>query len=347
VYICSTGNHIVVTITISLPHLFIKIIIIISYNIIGKLQFVFKSVIMSANVAVVKKLKMSKNAVISRASSDGDPPQPPESGEDIKLLYKDLKILEKKMMEVQGLSIQPESVFVSGVRSNVESSAIGTQHRESALRLHLLEKIVSNIVDLDREILKKTAPAVATRARRNSRGGGQDSDLHVLPTHLTILDRLVDFHTQLQREPIPVIVQTSSSDGREDITTSALENELGTARSENTRLTCELEALRSELSGIKNEVAARPPSVPVEELDRYKDMASSLKDKLKHCEGRLNMSETQLEVLREQETAVVQTLKCQTIAVENITSRTPQSMQSKGSTSDINNVMVRMPSIMY
>lgn len=300
---------------------------------------------MSTSIAVVKKLKMSKSTAVSRSSSSDVGSQLPlDNGEDIKLLHKDLKILEKKITEVQGQPIHPESssAFVAGVRSHVENSSAMSDNRESSLRLQLFEKIVLSVGELDREVLKKTAPIVASRARRNSRGGGQDSDLHLLPTHLTIVDRLMDFHTQLLREqPVPVLVaQQSVATGREEIETSALENELGASKSEISRLSSKVDAMTVELERLKKEVSDRPPSVPVQELEKYKDMARSMQEKWKECNGLWKECEAKLEVLRDQEAAVLETINVEDMIVEQLISNTPQIIHPKQNISDLNKTMV-------
>jgi len=64
----------------------------------------------------------------------------------------------------------------------------------------LIEKIVDKLSELDRCLLRKTKPEGVnneiTSARRMSRG----SDLYFLPTHLHVIDRLLDLNIQLKRE---------------------------------------------------------------------------------------------------------------------------------------------------
>jgi chromosome segregation ATPase len=59
----------------------------------------------------------------------------------------------------------------------------------------MMAKVMDKIGELDRIVLKKTAPAKDVSARRGSRG----MDLTCLPTHLHITDRLMDLHTKSQR----------------------------------------------------------------------------------------------------------------------------------------------------
>ena len=65
--------------------------------------------------------------------------------------------------------------------------------------MNLLESILAKIVEVDRHILRKTEPetdpSLVTSGRRKSRG----MDLYTLPTHLHLIDRLMDLHTQQKR----------------------------------------------------------------------------------------------------------------------------------------------------
>jgi hypothetical protein len=73
--------------------------------------------------------------------------------------------------------------------------------------LRLLESVLQQLAVLDRVVLKKTAPEAVpgtnVAARRSSRG----FDLHCIPTHLHLVDRLLDLHAQSKRV---TVIRTSA-----------------------------------------------------------------------------------------------------------------------------------------
>ena len=99
------------------------------------------------------------------------------------------------------------SPFVSGLRGKTstvvggEASSEGDRGESDAggdSKLRLLETVLQRLTELDRVVLKKTAPEMApgnVAARRSSRG----FDLVSLPTHLHLVDRLLDLHAQARR----------------------------------------------------------------------------------------------------------------------------------------------------
>lgn len=150
------------------------------------------------------------------------------SAEEQAQLQKDFNEIARRLSELgeatMGTSAGPKMVpststsmnspFVSGLRGKtaiVETSDnIGDRSEDSGnpaeQKIKVLELILSKLTELDRIVLKKTAPETAPgniAARRTSRG----FDLFSLPTHLHIMDRLLDLHTQSKRV---VTIRTTS-----------------------------------------------------------------------------------------------------------------------------------------
>lgn len=104
-------------------------------------------------------------------------------------MEKDFAIVSRKLCELQ--SIPENSSFVNGFRTAVESNRIDDDHS----KLRLIDKLISKVSELDREVLRKTEESFTVPPRR----GSNDNDLYSLPTHLQLVDRLLDYHIQLKR----------------------------------------------------------------------------------------------------------------------------------------------------
>ena len=100
--------------------------------------------------------------------------------------------------------------FVANIRGVVESEAPTEGTVEDKLRV--LEGVLTKVVELDRAVLSLTEPQKDSScsdkkpARRASRG----MDLFTIPTHMHVIDRLVDLHTQSRR--VTVIHKSDSGD---------------------------------------------------------------------------------------------------------------------------------------
>jgi hypothetical protein len=108
-------------------------------------------------------------------------------------LQNDLEIINQKLTVITGLKKGEaiSSSFVSGIRRVTEERKYSDV--ESLEILPLLEKVLSKMNELDREILKKTN-ITGQILRRKSNG-----DLFCQPSYLTVTDRLLDLHTQSLR----------------------------------------------------------------------------------------------------------------------------------------------------
>ena len=150
--------------------------------------------------------------------------------ENMKRYEQDLTILSKKIADCQGdttpvpgliLPVQPESLFVNNLRNSVDKSS-GSVGNDNTLRLNMLERIMEKLAELDRVILKKTdLGTTIARPRRKSKDG---SDLFSMPTHLLLVDRLLDVFTVSQRLQI-IEKQRGSGSSSEGNTRNAKEIE--------------------------------------------------------------------------------------------------------------------------
>jgi hypothetical protein len=153
--------------------------------------------------------------------------------DDIEKIQQDLLILNQKIAESKGeasslpsssssstsqlLSSQtmPSSNFVSGIRSVTESERRSSSsslpgsslHELKDSKISTLEIFLEKIIEYDRLVLIKTTPTDSNGnnppKRRKSFG---NNDLSTLPTHFTIIDRLVDLYNTSKR--VTVIRQT-------------------------------------------------------------------------------------------------------------------------------------------
>jgi hypothetical protein len=156
-----------------------------------------------ARVLIPKKSQQGASIASASDSSSDDK----LFKENMKRYEQDLIILSKKIADCQGdstpvpglvLPVQPESLFVNNLRNSVDkSSSSSSIGNENTLRLNMLERIMEKLAELDRVVLKKTDMGTATaRPRRKSKDG---SDLFSMPTHLLMVDRLLDVFVISQR----------------------------------------------------------------------------------------------------------------------------------------------------
>lgn len=114
-------------------------------------------------------------------------------------LEADLEIIQFRLYQLAGTKPVAESasnstLVVGGVKKGTEEKKYADS--EPADKLLLLEKLLTKMSEFDREILKKTtSSSVPEAARRKS----IHADLFTLPSHLLIVDRLLDLFNQSQR----------------------------------------------------------------------------------------------------------------------------------------------------
>lgn len=121
---------------------------------------------------------------------------------ELQKIQEDFNLLSRKIAE---LSLQPASTgFVSGFRSEVERKGsfcdfdVTSCDFSNNSKLQMLETLISRVVELDRLVLRLTEPPNIDKdgvKLRSARG----MDLYSIPTHLHVVDRLLDVHAQYKR----------------------------------------------------------------------------------------------------------------------------------------------------
>eukprot|EP01039_Chlorochromonas_danica_P008612 gene8612-9491_t len=101
------------------------------------------------------------------------------------------------------------SPFVTGLRALAES-----ERKASETKLSHLQQLLERISEYDRLILSKTAPPETSSSGQPYRRKSMGADLHSLPSHLRLVDRLLDLYNQSKR--VTVIRQTVSGKTSED-----------------------------------------------------------------------------------------------------------------------------------
>jgi hypothetical protein len=199
--------------------------------------------------------------------------------ENMKRYEQDLTILSKKIADCQGdntpvpglvLPTQPESLFVNNLRNSVDK---GNSGNENTLRLNMLERIMDKLADLDRVILKKTDLGTTTaRARRKSKDG---SDLFSMPTHLLLVDRLLDVFTVSQR--LQIIEKQRGASSSSDGSSSSSSKDIAKKNSEIEKLNKQLQ--EAEVAKNKYETFATEKDAELEAFKREHHGCSTSKGK--------------------------------------------------------------------
>lgn len=134
-------------------------------------------------------VRPSRLSSITRTSSS-------ESNEGIKLLDRDLQIVTKKLNDLKKIPVDDSSLGRNGIGLSNSSPILSN---EETIKLQLTEQIMTKLTDIDREVLTITGDTLISRARRSSRDSLLGSDLSCMPAHLTLIDRLMDFHVLIKR----------------------------------------------------------------------------------------------------------------------------------------------------
>ena len=117
------------------------------------------------------------------------------SNETLRNYEQDTETLIRRISDLNGTGPeQTPSPFVSGLRTSVEGNRAGDVD-DTKIQLQTVENMLSRLVELDRLVLKKTEMTFKARSRRGSRG----ADLVTIPTHLLLVDRLMDLYALSQR----------------------------------------------------------------------------------------------------------------------------------------------------
>ena len=202
-------------------------------------------------------VKPSRLTSIARTSSS-------DSNDGIKLLEKDLQIITKKLSDLKRVSADDNSSGRNGIGF---SNTTPILTNEETIKLQLTEQIMTKLTEIDREVLNKTGDTMISRARRSSRDSLLGSDLSCMPAHLTLVDRLMDFHVLIKRNEASTYNSTNSSsskhssrattpnDTREDI--SKYEQLISEKDKEISKLKTQLEGKNSEVKKCTSELKTK------------------------------------------------------------------------------------------
>lgn len=208
--------------------------------------------IIAANMSV-KSHKLLKNGAplpgMGRSSIEDTARQ---QREEVDRIQQDIFVLSQRIAEAKGESIPNRDVsltsssgenspFVSSLRALADVERRNREIKEQ--KVHALESLLDKVSEYSRLVLARTSPPEAQlseagethQVRRKSLG----SDLSTLPSHLRLIDRLFDLHTQSKRI---TVIRTSDS-------------KPSSARSEpqpSIRASAEVEA---EISQLKNQLS--------------------------------------------------------------------------------------------
>ena len=145
------------------------------------------------------------------------PQAPTTSSEELSKFQADINTLTDKIanLQAQSSSSSSASPFVSNLKEETKRNAKAIEGD----KITMLENILAKIVEVDRFVLRKTEPETTegTAGRRKSRG----MDLFTLPTHLHIIDRLVDLHAQSKRVTVIKSIDPNASQRSEAPTASS------------------------------------------------------------------------------------------------------------------------------
>lgn len=136
---------------------------------------------------------------ISRSTSSGN--------DAIKSLEKDLHLVTKKLNDLKKLPVEENSSTWNGI--GLSNCALSLT-KEEEIKFQLTEKIMDKLTELDREVLNITGDTLISRARRSSRDSLLGSDLSCMPAHMTLVDRIMDFHVIIKRNEANNVLNHSS-----------------------------------------------------------------------------------------------------------------------------------------
>lgn len=201
---------------------------------------------------------------------------------DIEKILQDLQLVNNRLHEARGLPIpvpgaasQFQSIaakdsgsqFVSSLRAMADS-----ERRAAETKLTHMQQLLDKVCEYDRLILNKTAPPEVSASGAPFRRKSLGADLHSLPSHLRIVDRLVDLYNQSKRVTVirtnGTVFEEASKPSAEPETSQAdrtliesLKTSLGRTtikldEAEKKRTTAEAEQVKSQLviNALKKEV---------------------------------------------------------------------------------------------
>lgn len=264
------------------------------------------------------------------------------SDPEVERYQNDLLMLTQKIADLSGEpqrappapgSNKDTTGFVSGLRSVTGESGFDD------LKLTMLQKVIAKVAELDRLILKKTAPEKEVSARRGSRG----MDLAALPTHLHITDRLMDLYTKSQR--VTIIKKTEGGGAPEtpvsprgdkkaveklqqklddsEAKRKAVAEDCSEARKMTAGLQKEIEGLRAEMAKMAEQEKEKANAADSEEIER-------LKAELKEAREEVSSVQEMLEVENSRAAAIVSEVVSRSIQLKKVSGSPEKSARDDG-----------------
>lgn len=221
----------------------------------------------------------------ARPSIKQVPPIGKPSNEEILRLVADFNVLCQKVTDMSNESNAARASYVTNLRTTVSS--------EEALpesKIVALERVLAKVAELDRLVLLKTAPESAPPARRNSKS----AELTSLPTHLLLVNRLLDLHADAKRV---TVVRTHTVVGGAG-TGSADDRPQSPRSTKDVQL---IETLNATISRLNKQIEESGGKVAAAQQDLIgvKTANSELQDRLDQAESKLKGDASKLAKLDE------------------------------------------------
>jgi hypothetical protein len=214
---------------------------------------------------------------------------------DIEKIVNDIQTVTSRIHEARGepipASAGASSPFVSGLRALTETGR-GPQDA----KLSNLQALLDKVCEYDRIILSKTAPpetsASGVPLRRKSIG----ADLFSLPSHLRIVDRLLDLYNQSKR--VAVIRTTISSNNAEEGKSGGTDADLEASKADKALI----ESLKSSLAKLTQRADESDKKRIAMETESTKSqmIANQLRKELEEYKEKLASKERDFNRLQEQ-----------------------------------------------
>lgn len=218
-------------------------------------------------VRVIKNVPTGISGTSMAPPSAALDPLSKKQKEDLERINQDIILMNQKIADGKGEPVSARepptyredssSSFVSNMRSLTDSERRLRDIKD--IKLANLEALLERIGEYDRIVLAKTMPAENPALRRKSIG----ADLTSLPTHLRVIDRLLDLYNQAKRTTV----------------------------------------IRTTIQGESEERSDRIPQVPPQQpdtasaalIDSLKDQCNKLQEQNKELEKKFNNAEKDVE----------------------------------------------------
>jgi chromosome segregation ATPase len=266
----------------------------------------------------------------TRPSQRLAPPVGKPSNEEILRLVADYNVVAQRVTEMANESNSSRGSYVSSLRSTVsaESEVVPDS------KIVALERVLMKIADLDRLVLLKTAPEETQPAggRRNSKS----IELASLPTHLFIINRLLDLHAEAKRVTV-VRTHTVIGGGASNGATEAERPE--SPRSNRDKKV--IETLNTTVSRLNKQIeeSGQKLSAAQQEVINLQTQNGNLKDELDKINSKQKLDDEKLAKLDEANSSLEKSKK----AIETLKKELDAALQAKTAVAPVPAVAVQPP----